>query len=93
MKIRIWTFGALVHQINSLYEVRKLKQNLRKNKVVTGKTPFFVIGPFCTPHSICYLISASDRDVLYGNVVFSILALQYSRFLEKVCVFQEICFQ
>ena len=23
-----------------------------KNKSVTGKTPFFVGGPFCTPHSI-----------------------------------------
>ena len=22
-------------------------------KKYTGKTPFFVIGPFCTPHSIC----------------------------------------
>ena len=29
------------------------KQNFQKNKVVTGKTPFFVIGPFCTHHSIC----------------------------------------
>ena len=24
-----------------------------KIKVVTGKTPFFVTGAFCTPHSIC----------------------------------------
>ena len=24
-----------------------------KNKVVTGKTPFFVIVPFCTDHTIC----------------------------------------
>ena len=24
-----------------------------KNKVDTGKTVFFVIGPFCTLHSIC----------------------------------------
>ena len=46
-KVWIWTFG-LVHQINSIYEVPKLKQN--KRKVVTGKTPFFVIGAFCTPH-------------------------------------------
>ena len=39
-KIRIWTFAWLVYQINSLYEVLKLKQNFQKNKVVTGKTPF-----------------------------------------------------
>ena len=50
-KVGIWAFGSLVHQINSLKEVLKLKQNLQKNKVVTGKIPFFVIGPFCNHHS------------------------------------------
>ena len=29
------------------------KQKLYKNKVVTGKTPFFVIVQFCTLYSIC----------------------------------------
>ena len=55
-KVRIWAFGLLVHQINSLQEILKLKQNYLVNtvkKVVTGKTPFFVVGPFCTHHSIC----------------------------------------
>ena len=37
----------------SLCEILKLKQSFRKNKVVTGKTLFFVIDSFCTPHSIC----------------------------------------
>ena len=41
-KVQILAFGSLVHQI--------LKQ---KNRVVTDKTPFFVIGPFCSHHSIC----------------------------------------
>ena len=48
-KVCIWTFWWLAHQIKPLYEVLKLKGNLRKNKVVTGKTPFLVIGPFCIP--------------------------------------------
>ena len=39
--------------LDGLYEVLKLKQNFLKNKVVTSKAWFFVIGPFCTPHSIC----------------------------------------
>ena len=52
-KLWICTFGCLVHQISSLCVALKLKQNFRKYKVVSGKTPFFVIGPFCTPHSIC----------------------------------------
>ena len=46
----IW---VLVQQINFLFEVLKLKQNFRKSKEVTGKTLFFVIGAFCTPHFIC----------------------------------------
>ena len=48
--------SLLVHQINSVYEVLKLKQNLQKNKVVTSKTLFFVTGPFFTHQSICYNI-------------------------------------
>ena len=36
-----------------IWVVLKLKQKLQKNKVVTGKTPFFMIGPFCTHCSIC----------------------------------------
>ena len=52
-KIRIWTFVSLVHQINSFEEVLKLKQIFQKDKVVTGKTPRFMIGPFCSRHSIC----------------------------------------
>ena len=52
-KVQIWAFGLLVQQINSLYEVLKLKQNFQKNKVVTGKTLFFLIGPLCSHHFIC----------------------------------------
>ena len=55
-KRRIWTFGLLVHKINSIKEVLKLKQIFQQNKVVTGKTPLFVIGPFCSRHSICLKI-------------------------------------
>ena len=85
-KVWIRTYGSLVYQINSLEEVLKLKQNFQKNKVVTGKTPFFVIGPFSTHHSSCL-----------GNHVFSILILatkkQYSSFLRNIFVFLKICFK
>ena len=64
-KVWIWTFEWL-------YEVLKLKQNFRKNTVVTSKILFFVIGPRCIPHFIC-LTLASDIVILYGNVAFSIL--------------------
>ena len=42
----------MVHQIKSLLEVFKLKQNFRKNKIAIIKILFFVVDPFCTPHSI-----------------------------------------
>ena len=37
--------GLLEHQINSLEKVLELKQNFQV-KVVTGKTLFFIKGPF-----------------------------------------------
>ena len=32
--------------------IRGFFQNFRETKVLTGKTPFFMIGSFCTPYSI-----------------------------------------
>ena len=55
-KVRIWPFRLLVQQINSIAEVLKLKQKFQNNKVVTGKTPFFVVDPFCTHYFICFRI-------------------------------------
>ena len=52
-KIRIWTLGSLVHQINSFLKVLKLKQIFQKNKVVTSRTPLFVIGLLCSRYSVC----------------------------------------
>ena len=52
-KTRIWTFVLLVHQTNTFQEVLKLEKIFQKNKVVTGKTLLFMIGPFCCRHSIC----------------------------------------
>ena len=64
-KVRIWTFGSLVHQINSLWEFLKLKQNFKKNELVSGKTQFFTIDLFCTHHSICLKIG-----FWYGSFVW-----------------------
>ena len=73
------------------------KAKFSKNKVVTDKTPFFVIGPYCTPYSMCVNIGLG-RAALYGNISFSILILptkkRYSSFLKKVLFFLEkICFK
>ena len=42
----VWALGTLNQLI---IEVLKLKQNFRKNKAVTGKTPFSVIGHLQLP--------------------------------------------
>ena len=69
MNMDIWVVGIFIG-------IFKLKQNLQKNKVVTGKTPFFVIGPFFTQHSICLKLTlASDMTVLHENDAFSIVIL------------------
>ena len=92
-KYEIWACRLLVHQINSFQEVLKLKQIFQKNKAVTGKTPLFVIGQFCSRRSICLNIDF-DRAVLNENDAFSILVVStkkhYPSFLKKVFVFQKI---
>ena len=47
-KIPIWTFGSVVYQINFLRSSKTGTENkvVTKNKVVTGKTALFVMGPF-----------------------------------------------
>ena len=89
--MHIWTFGWLVHQINSLYKALKLKQNYGKNKVVAGRHS---VLHFVLPFRFL-LTLASDRAVLYGNITLPILVLSAKRlcssFLEKVCIFQKIC--
>ena len=65
--------------------VFKLKQNFRKNKVVTGKTLKNVLK------------LTSDKADLYGSVAFSILVRstekQSSSFSKRVFVFQKTCFK
>ena len=50
VNMNIWVIGPS----NQLFIRGSCNQiEFPKSKVVIGKTLFFVIGPFCTPHSIC----------------------------------------
>ena len=71
-KIWIWTLGSLVHQINSFQEVLKQEKIFQKNKVVTGKTPLFVIGLFCSCHSICLNIGFWQSSFEWKWCVFNL---------------------
>ena len=55
-----------------------MKQNFQKYKIDTGKTAYFVIGPFCTPHSSCL------------NIEFCIqmFLLQLKRYNFEMCYIQ-----
>ena len=63
-----------------------LKLNFRKDEVLGGKSPFFMIGPFYTLNF--------DKKVLYGKVALSIIVRstknRYSNFLKKVLNFQKV---
>ena len=72
-KIRILTFGSLVHQINSFHSRdSKTGTNFPKKKVITGKTPLFVIGPFCSRHSICLNIGFWQSNLEWKWCVFNL---------------------
>ena len=47
----MWTFGTS----NQLFILGSETEEtfFSKIKAVTGKTPFFVTDPSCTPHSVC----------------------------------------
>ena len=80
----------MVHQIISLQEVIKLKQNFQKlkNKVVTGKTPSFVIGAFV--RTILFVLALTYAFLI---VVLSTKKRQVLQFFEKGFRFPENLFQ
>ena len=89
-EVWIWTSGWLVDQINSLCEGLKLKQNFQKTKIVTGKCPFYVIGPSCTPHSICLNIGFWQGSFAWKHCVFNANTFNKKtvlKFFEKLFAF------
>ena len=94
-KVRIWAFGSLLYQINSLYEVLKLKQNLQETKQLLAKLRSLRQVHFILT-ILFVLILASDIAVLNGNDAFSILVFStkrlYPSFLKKIFVLK-ICFE
>ena len=52
-----------------------LKKNFQKTKVVSGKTPFFVIGPFCNSNSICIYTGSWQGSFLWKYCAFNLSTL------------------
>ena len=73
-----------------------MKENSQKNKVVTGRTPFFVIGPFCTHYSICLNIVFWYASFVCKWCVFNLSAFKQKtplQFFEKSFHFAENLFE
>ena len=56
----------MAREINILQEILKLEENFQENKVVTGKTPFFVIAHFVLSILLVSTL-ASGLAVLHGK--------------------------
>ena len=73
-----------------------MTQNFQKYKEVTGKTPFFAIGPFCSHHFICLNIGFCYGSFVWKWCVFNLSAFSLKtvlQFLKKVFIFKKICFK
>ena len=49
----IWLIGALNQLFVRGAQIRFSKKKNKKHKAISGKNPFFLIGPCCTSHVIC----------------------------------------
>ena len=81
---------------SSLYTFFELQQNFRRNEAVTCKTPFFLIGLFCPPHSICLNIGFWQRSFVWKCYVFNIITFNWKAVLklfDKGFHFSENLFQ
>ena len=90
MIMDIW----VVSTSNQLFTQGSLPETkFRKCKVVTGKISFFVIGAFCTSHSICLNIAFWEIRFVWTCCVFKLSTFNLSTFLKRVCLFHKICFK
>ena len=60
--------------------------SIRKGRAVTGKTPFFVIGPFCIHHFICLI-----AGFWYDSFTWKLCVFNLNTFNKNL--FQKVCFK
>ena len=61
MNMDIWVVGTS----NQLFVTGSYTEKFFSKNVDTGKTAFFVIGQFCTPHSICLNIGSWELSFVW----------------------------
>ena len=60
--------------------------SIREGRAVTGKTPFFVIGPFCIHHFICLI-----AGFWYDSFTWKLCVFNLNTFNKNL--FQKVCFK
>ena len=58
----------------------------KKKKISYCQTPFFVMGPFCTPHSICLNISFWYDSFVWKYYVFNLSAFNCKPYKYSTCI-------
>ena len=92
MNMDIWVVGTsnqLFIRVGTSYKELKTNWNkvFKKKKWLLAKTPFFAMGQFSTPHSICINIGLWQGSFVYKCCGFStpaaLLQSQRVKFLEN----------
>ena len=93
MNMDIWVVGTT----NQLFVTGSYTEKNFSKNVDTCKTAFFVIGQFCTPHSICLNIGSWELSFVWICYACNRSTFNYETILnffkEKVFVFQKIYFE
>ena len=80
--------GILV--IFTVKQILIVKLKFQKSKLISGKVPLFVMGPFCTPYSIC--LNIRHNSFVWKCQFFNRNTFRRNTFLQVV-VFQKIWFK
>ena len=94
MNLGIWVNDTFMLYKRLLYWNNTFKK--KNNKVITGKTPLFVIGPFRTAHSICLDIKFWQGNFVWKCYVSNLSTFNWKavpQFFAKAFAFQKICFK
>ena len=72
VNIDIWVIDTL-NQLFVRGSYTEIKFSI--NKVVSGKAPFSLVGPFCTPHAICLNNGLRQGSIVWKCSTFNLITL------------------
>ena len=76
MNVDIWVTGTLIQLF-----IRGSTTQIEFPRKLCGITPFFLIGPFCTPHSMCLHIGFYQNSFAWKCCTFNCSSVNQKRVL------------